>query len=96
MQQTNMSTEDFAEKVMSRNFLRELDPDLKPEYWGGRRTAALKNRLRRLISLSENPRETGKGVYTPQENDIVDRTVKAFQRVRCRLTTKLIDNRHAI
>lgn len=78
-----MSAEDFAKNLMDRKFLRELAPDLKSEDWGGRQTAVLNNRLRRLVGLSKNPRaQSGKGVYTPQENDIIDRTVKAFQRVR--------------
>ena len=78
-----MSAEEFAENMMDRKFLHELADDLKPEDWGGRNRAVLHGRLRRLIGLSKNPRaQTGKGVYTPQENDLIDRTVKAFQLVR--------------
>lgn len=77
-----MSVEDFAKSLIDRKFLRELAPDLKSEDWGGRQTAVLHNRLRRLVGLSKNPRaQSKKGVYTPQENDIIDRTVKSFQRV---------------
>jgi hypothetical protein len=77
-----MSVEEFAENMMDRKFLQELADHLKPEDWGGRNRAVLHNRLRRLMGLSKTPRaQTGKGVYTPQENDLIDRTIKAFRLV---------------
>ena len=77
-----MSVEEFAENMMDRKFLHELADDLKPEDWGGRNRPVLHNRLRRLMGLSRNPRaQTGKGVYSSQENDLIDRTVKAFRLV---------------
>jgi len=77
-----MSAEEFAENMMDRIFLPELAGDLKPEDWGGRTPSVLHRRLRRLLGLSNNPpAQTGKGVYTPQENNLIDRTIKAFQLV---------------
>ena len=82
IKEKDMSVEEFAENMMDPKFLPELADDLKPEDWGGRNRTVLHKRLRRLMGLFKNPRaQTGKGVYTPQENDLIDRTVKAFRLV---------------
>jgi hypothetical protein len=66
--------------------------DLRLESWPGRNTYVLLRRIKRIYGVFNKARkkdescQTTKGVYSPQENAIIDSAVKVFLRV---LKTKM-------